>query len=105
MVTAAPHHCAPRHYTGRVSTLSEITVIDFPGFPTVVVHSPGQAMGTLPQFMDTAFRALGAAVQALAQLGQGAAAAGHFAGVLVDGADQLDQILASSEGEPAGRAH
>lgn len=46
-----------------MSTLSEMHVIDFPGFPTVVVHSPGQAMGTLPQFMDTAFRALGAAVQ------------------------------------------
>ena len=46
-----------------MSTLSETHVIDFPGFPTVVVHSPGQAMGTLPQFMDTAFRALGAAVQ------------------------------------------
>ena len=40
--------------------------------------------------------ALGAAVQALAQLGQGAAAASHLASMLVDGADQLDQVCTQS---------
>lgn len=46
-----------------MSTLSEMQVIDFPGFPTAVVRSPDQATAGLAQFMDTAFRALGAALQ------------------------------------------
>lgn len=44
-----------------MSALSEMHVIDFPGFPTVVVRSPDQATADLPRFMDSAFRALSAA--------------------------------------------
>lgn len=46
-----------------MSALSEMHVIDFPGFPTAVVRSPDQATAGLAQFMDTAFSALGAALQ------------------------------------------
>ena len=45
-----------------MSTLSEMHVIDFPGFPTVVVRGPEQPVADLPAFMDTSFRALGAAM-------------------------------------------
>ena len=45
-----------------MSTLSEMHVIDFPGFPTVVVRGPGQSVDGLHHFMDTSFRALGAAM-------------------------------------------
>ena len=44
-----------------MSTLSEITVIDFPGFPTAVVRGGQVAMDELPAFMDRAHRALGQA--------------------------------------------
>ena len=45
-----------------MSTLSEMHVIDFPGFSTVVVRGPGQSVDGLHHFMDTSFRALGAAM-------------------------------------------
>lgn len=43
-----------------MSTLTDLHVIDFPGFPTVVVRGVDQRTDELHAFMDTAFRALGA---------------------------------------------
>lgn len=46
-----------------MSTLSEITVIDFPGFPTAVVRSGQVSMDELPAFVDRAHPALGQAAE------------------------------------------
>lgn len=43
-----------------MDTLTDLQVIDFPGFPTVVVRGTGQVTSQLHTFMDAAFSALGA---------------------------------------------
>ncbi|ACS31732.1 AraC family transcriptional regulator [Micrococcus luteus] len=67
-----------------MSTLSEMHVIDFPGFPTVVVRGPEQSTADLPGFMDSSFRAIGQAVRQGAFAPAGPAFA-LYRGILGDG--------------------
>lgn len=53
-----------RHgYRGPMSTLSDVQVNDFPGFPTVVVRAVDEPTADLRSLMDRAFGALGDAIQ------------------------------------------
>lgn len=44
------------------TTLSDVQVIDFPGFPTAVVRGVDQPTADMHTFMDSAFTALGGAI-------------------------------------------